>query len=96
MIEIHVYGKLRRFADDPSPTSASVARVPHREGDTIRSVIDRLGIPPGELGSNLFLDGRYARQETPVPDGSRLGLFPDDMQLLYKWLFNPEAAEDVP
>ena len=98
MIAVHLYGKLRRFAEDPAPTSASIAEVPHRDGDTVRSVVDRLGIPHDELGSNKFLNGRYADLETSVVDGDRLGLFPDDMQLLYKWYFAPSrsAASGAP
>ena len=94
MIAVHLYGKLRRFAEDPAPTSASIAEVPHRDGDTVRSVVDRLGIPHDELGSNKFLNGRYADLETSVVDGDRLGLFPDDMQLLYKWYFDPTQTRD--
>jgi len=92
VIHVHLYGKLRRFAEDSTPTSASIAEVAHREGDTVRSVVDRLGIPHDELGSNKFLNGRYADLETPVTDGDRLGLFPDDMQLLYKWYFAPSQG----
>ncbi len=92
MIEIHLYGKLRRFADDPSPTSTSVVEVPYQDGDTVRVIIERLGIPHAELGSNKFLNGRYADLNTPIQDGDRLGLFPDDMQLLYKWYFSPPPA----
>jgi len=92
MIEIHLYGKLRRFAADPDPTSASVTEVRWRAGDTVRDVVDRLGIPHAELGSNKFLNGRYADMTTAVHDGDRLGLFPDDMQLLYKWYFDPTSS----
>jgi molybdopterin converting factor small subunit len=87
MIEIHLYGKLRRFSGDIDPTSASIAKVAWQPNDTVRVIIDRLGIPHTELGSNKFLNGRYAGLETRVSDGDRLGLFPDDMQLLYKWYF---------
>jgi hypothetical protein len=90
MIEIHLYGRLRRFSEDRSPTSASIARVKWEPGDTVRCVVDRLGIPPAELGSNLFLNGAYATLNSPVQDADRLGLFPDDMQLLYKWYFAPQ------
>jgi hypothetical protein len=92
MMEIHLYGKLRRFCEDQAANADSILRVPHASGDTVSSVVARLGIPLDELGSNLFIDGHYANLESPVPDGARLGLFPDDMQLLYKWYFNPSPA----
>ena len=89
MSRSHLYGKLRRFASDTSPTSQSVARIPWQLGDTVRDVVARLGIPMEDLGSNMFLNGSYADFDSPVKDEDRLGLFPDDMQLLYKWYFSP-------
>jgi len=93
MLEIHLYGKLRRFATDSAPTAASVVTVQREEGDTISSVVQRIGVPLGELGSNMFLNGRYAALDSTMADGDRLGLFPDDMQLLYKWYFDPKRHE---
>jgi len=92
MIEVHLYGKLRRYSGDLEPTSASIAKVEACSGDTVLEIVDRLGIPHDELGSNKFLNGRYANMSTQVHDGDRLGLFPDDMQLLYKWYFDPTQS----
>jgi len=91
-IDVHLYGKLRRFAEDQDVRSASIVRISRKEGDTVATLIERLGIPQKELGSNLFVNGRYADLASPVPDGARLGLFPDDMQLLYKWYYEPTKA----
>ena len=89
MIAVHLYGKLRRFAEDRDARSDSVVSVPWREGDTVEAIAGRVGIPLEELGTNLFRNGRYGTLDSPVVDGDRLGLFPDDMQLLYKWYFAP-------
>jgi molybdopterin converting factor small subunit len=89
MIDVHVYGKLRRFSSSVDPKSQSVVSVEWQDGNTVGQIIDRLGIPLAEVGSNVFLNGRYADLDSPVQDGDRLGLFPDDMQLLYKWYFAP-------
>jgi hypothetical protein len=89
MIDVHLYGKLRRFAPNGDPHSDSVVSLPHWEGDTVGSVVARRGIPDADLGANLFVDGHYADRGTSVHDGARVGLFPDDMQLLYKWYFRP-------
>ena len=89
MLHVHVYGKLRRFAVDADPRSESVIEVAHLAGDTILSIVERVGIPLAELGANVFVNGRYADLATPAEDGARIGLFPDDMQLLYKWYFRP-------
>ena len=91
MINLHLYGSLRRYSDQPDPTAESVVRVPWYLGDTVATVAKRAGISSEDLGANLFRNGLYARQGTAVEDGDRLGLFPADMQLLYKWYFDPEA-----
>jgi len=91
MLHVHLYGKLRRFAADADPRSESIVDVAFCSGDTVGSVAARLGIAAEELGANLFVDGRYADLASPVEDEARLGLFPDDMQLLYKWYFRPKG-----
>jgi len=87
LIEVHLYGKLRRFSENQDPRRKSVIQVPAEDGDTIESVIRRIGIPMSEVGSNIFLNGEYSKLTRRVEDGDRLGLFPDDMQLLYRWYF---------
>ena len=94
MIDIHLYGKLRQFADDQGTRSQSIALASWQPGDTIGEIVARLGISRTDLGSNVFLNGRYANLESPVQDGDRLGLFPDDMQLLYKWYFAPARSKE--
>lgn len=96
MISVHLYGKLRRFSDNTDPTLPSIAAVPWQSGDTVGQIIAKLGIPVSEVGSNVFLNGRYANGETSIQDGDRLGLFPDDMQLLYKWYFAPQGTAAAP
>ena len=87
MIEVHLYGKLRRFTDNQDPTCDSITYIPVKDGDTIEEIARRIGIPFEELGSNIFLNGEYSALERKVKDKDRLGIFPDDMQLLYKWHF---------
>jgi len=88
MIEVHLFGKLRRFSDSPDPSGESVVNVPVQKGDTIADVARHIGIPLEEIGPNIFLNGEYSALERKVADGDRLGLFPDNMALLYKWYFN--------
>jgi len=94
MIEVHLYGKLRRFAEEPDPTSDTIVRVPVTEGDTIGQVLARIGISLEEVGSNVFLNGEYSGLNRSVKPGDRLGVFPDDMQLLYKWYFHKREERD--
>jgi hypothetical protein len=88
LIEVHLYGKLRRFSDNLDPTRDSIVNLPVEEGDTIEDIIRRIGIPNEDIGSNIFLNGEYSALKRRVSDGDRLGVFPDNMQLLYKWYFH--------
>jgi molybdopterin converting factor small subunit len=87
MIEIHLYGKLRRFADKQDPTSDSVLHLPVEEGETIEDIVRRIGISNEELGRNIFLNGQLSALSRKVKDSDRLGLFPWDMSLLYRQYF---------
>ncbi len=87
MIEIHLYGKLRRFANKQDPTGDSVLHVPVEGGETIEDIVRRIGIPREELGRNIFLNGQISALGRNVKDGDRLGLFPWDMSLLYRQYF---------
>jgi hypothetical protein len=88
LIEVHLYGKLRRFSDNLDPTRDSIVNVLVEEADTIEDIIRRIGIPNEEIGSNIFLNGEYSALKRRARDGDRLGVFPDNMQLLYKWYFH--------
>ena len=92
-IEIHLYGKLRRFARNPDPTGDSVVHTPVKKDDTISDILVRLGIPLKDVGSNIFLNWQYSSLSRRVQEGDRLAVFPDDMQLLYKWYFARRGAE---
>ena len=87
MTEVHLYGTLRRFSQQKDPKRESIVFVKIEKGDTIKDVVKRLNIPLNEVGSNIFLNGEYSGLARPVKEGDRLGLFPDDMQLLYRWYF---------
>jgi len=87
LIEIHLYGKLRRFADQKSASEESILFIDFKDGETIISLINRVGIPLLEVGSNIFLNGELSGLDRKIRNGDRLGIFPDDMQLLYKWYF---------
>ena len=94
MIELHLYGKLRRFAENQDPARDSIIGVPVRKGDTIEDIVQRIGIRHEELGSNIFLNGEYSSLTRKVRSGDRLGIFPNDMQLLYKWYFRKIEGDE--
>jgi len=86
LLEVHLYGKLRRFASQREVSGDSIVHVPVYPGDTTEAVLDRIGIRLAET-SNIFLNGELSSPARPVNDGDRLGVFPDDQAVLYKWYF---------
>ena len=87
MIEIHLYGKLRKYAEQKSPLLESIVLVDVREDDSILDTVTRLGIPLNELSSTIFLNGEYSSLHRKVKDKDRLGLFPDNMINAYRQYF---------
>ena len=94
MIDVHLYGKLRRFTGDTNPRKEAVLRMEVEGGETISEVIRRIGIPPEELGRNVFLNGEVSAPERTVKDGDRLGIFPDNMQLIYRQYFPRKGGDE--
>ena len=86
MIELHLYGKLRRFAPKQEIVGESVVMAHCEPGDCIGDVLTRMGVPHAET-SNIFINGDLCALSKDVEDGQRVGVFPDDMALLYKWYF---------
>jgi hypothetical protein len=74
--------------DNLEPARESIVKVKIKKDDTIGDVARRIGIPDNELGPNIFLNDEYSALTRKVKNGDRLGLFPDDMQLLNRWYFN--------
>ena len=57
MVQIYFYGKLRRYSPQPRMDRESVLHVELQPGETVRSVLQRLGIPESEV-FHVFLNGR--------------------------------------
>lgn len=56
MVEVHLYGSLRRHAPDPRPDWESVVRLEPQPGETVGTMLKRLGIAPAEV-YHVFLNG---------------------------------------
>ncbi|MBC8476901.1 MAG: hypothetical protein H8D49_01020 [Dehalococcoidia bacterium] len=82
MIEVHLYGKLRRFTDNLDPSRDSIVHIATENGDSLADIIQRIGIPGNEVGTNIFLNGEYSPQSRKINNDDRLGVFPDDMQMI--------------
>lgn len=56
MIEVHLYGGLREHAPDSRARGESIARLEPQPGETVASVLERLGIPAKDV-YHIFLNG---------------------------------------
>jgi len=57
VINVHLFGSLRRYAADPTPNRDTVVHLPADEQGTVGRVLAQIGIDPAEV-SNVFLNGR--------------------------------------
>jgi hypothetical protein len=57
MIELHLYGDLRRYAQEKTAAGQSVVQLPIGNGGTVGSVLREVGIDPTEVGQ-IFLNGK--------------------------------------
>jgi hypothetical protein len=56
MVEIHLYGRLRRHAADSRASGESVVRLKPRSEETVRTALERVGVAPHEV-YHVFLNG---------------------------------------
>ena len=54
MVEIRIYGKLRRYARDIPTDSDNVIRISPESNETLQILLNRLGIPLEEIYSIFF------------------------------------------
>ncbi len=57
MVEIHLYGNLRRYGHQTRPGQKCVVGVEVRPGATVSSILAQAGIPVEEV-NHVFLDSR--------------------------------------
>jgi hypothetical protein len=83
LIEVHLYGDLRRLAAQSGVHRPSTVSVDLSEA-TVAEVLAALGLDRGAVG-NVFINGRYhaAPFDQVVRAGDRLGVFPVNMRMLY-------------
>ena len=54
MVEIHLFGKLRRYAENPDREDDYVIRISPRPEETIASLLQRVGISTEDIYSIFF------------------------------------------
>jgi hypothetical protein len=69
VIEVRLFGNLRRYAADARPASDAILHLPAGEAGTVGQVLARIGIDPAEV-SHVFLNGRLLpRSAYPITLG---------------------------
>jgi hypothetical protein len=69
VIEIRLFGNLRRYARDARPASDTILYLSAAETATVGQVLARIGIDPAEV-SHVFLNGRLLpRSAYPITLG---------------------------
>jgi molybdopterin converting factor small subunit len=92
-ILVKVFGDLRKKIEGYNISDALPLNL-HIESNGIETIADILNKLPIEKEEtyHLFVNGTYSGFNKKVKDGDRVGLFPKNMSLLYKWYF--ERSED--
>ncbi len=57
MVEVHFYGKLRKYSGQPRMDRESVVRTEVQPGETLGKLLERLGVPLDEV-FQVFLNGK--------------------------------------
>ena len=93
-ILVKIFGDLREKIEGFEVTNSLPLNL-HIDSDDVNNVADILekyGIEKEETG-HLFVNGIYSGFSKKVNDGDRVGLFPSNMKLLYKWYFTRHEDE---
>ena len=63
MISIHLYGKLRSYAPENSPSGNSILKVEAVENETLQMLLDRIGMGVDELYT-IFINAKLLTSRT--------------------------------
>jgi hypothetical protein len=63
MISVHLYGKLRAYAEKSDPADDSILKIEAREGETLQMLLDRIGIGTDELYT-IFINAKLLTSRT--------------------------------
>jgi molybdopterin converting factor small subunit len=93
-ILVKIFGELQKKIEGSNVTT-SIPLNKHLESDGIETIADILNIYgiKKEETSHLFVNGTYSGFNKKVKDGDRVGIFPKNMSLLYKWYFTKNEDE---
>ena len=81
MIEMHLYGNLRSYAENYRPMMDVVLWREIRDGETLASLLDETGIPSSEIG-HIFLNAKLL--VTRTSSGALYG-YPQQRDTVFDW-----------
>ncbi len=82
MLDIHLFGKFRKFSENSRPTDDSTLQLRFYEGETVEKLLLRIGIDPDNVGE-LLVNFAVAELDNIIPrEDSRISIFPTGMVLL--------------
>ncbi|MFX1286543.1 MAG: hypothetical protein ACFFB5_23100 [Promethearchaeota archaeon] len=82
MIEIHLYGSLKKKIDPKASLAVdTILRLPYVKNEPLSQLLERLNISLDDCGE-IFCNGKVATTSTLIPKGARIGLFSKGMYLL--------------
>jgi len=92
-VHLRIFGDLRKkVQQNLEPGAAPLTlNLNSSEVKTISDILEKFSIEKNET-SHIFVNSVYAGFSKKVKDGDRVGIFPKNMSLLYKWYF--KRAED--
>jgi hypothetical protein len=82
MVDIRLFGKLRRFIKEPEAGHANIIRVAPQPEETLQQLLARIGIPIDEIYTIVHEDPLDWNLEVALKAGDRIGLFGRDMAAL--------------
>jgi molybdopterin converting factor small subunit len=94
-ITVKLFGDLRKktCTNDLTGGIPSLITINNKGLATISDLLEYLNIKQSET-SHIFINGVYSSFSKKIKDGDRIGLFPRNMGLLYKWYFNKEEEDE--
>jgi len=85
---VKIFGDLRKKVEGSNVTNSLPLNLYIESNgiNTIADILNKYKIEKEET-SHLFVNGTYSGFNKKIKDGDRVGLFPKNMSLLYKWYF---------
>jgi molybdopterin converting factor small subunit len=90
-IHVRIFGDLKGkvSSEREDPGAATVLNLDASQFNNVLDILSELSIGEDEV-SHIFVNHIYSSTKKKVDDGDRVGIFPKNMGLLYKWYFNKE------